>query len=277
MIDSNYGKRINGLINYLTIPVVLDADIIIDGITHPAGASLFTANEDALIQLGYKRIVDNPRPADAIRCYWKESETEIIKVWENQTECNNRISAELREQNIQEKIIGPEDAYIDIMGAITKQEPVILNSVASETMAWGGSKDVNGDFAAAGIPIYNLGYQGGYIITGENDLSLAIITHDLGIKPGYYLQRIKAILDKYVDGVTIDNNDILINGKKVLGSAQFATNNMYAFVFGASFTDYTDLIYQLCPPQTGKAPGYITGCTAEQLKSEIMEWFNRKE
>lgn len=268
-----YGIINNGAIKYLTPPIKLTHDLIIDGVVHPAGASLSTTNEEVLLQLGYKRIVDDPRPADAIHGYWDETETEIVKVWEDKSTYTNRVDAALKAQNMREKVIGPEDAFADIMGAIERQEPIVLNSVASETMAWGGLEKTNDNFTNAGIPVYNLGYSGGYIITGENDLSLAIISHDVGMTPNYYLPKIKAVLDKYVDKVTVSGNDILIENKKVLGSAQFASNDMYAFVFGASFTDYTDLIYQLCSPQTGKAPGYITGCTAEQLRAEIMEWF----
>ena len=270
----NYGKLDKNTLECLKPPIKLTHDLIIDGAVHPAGAYLFTTNEAVLLQLGYKRIVDNPRPDDAIHGYWDETETEIVKVWENQAEYDARMDKELRQQGVYEITVPPAQILNAITENCMNENPCTLCVTdINGTIAWGGSKESDGDFVAAGVTVYNLGYNGGYIITGANDLSYVIVTPDIGVNDAYYLRRIKAILDQYCEGVTINHNDILIDGKKVIGSASYKVNGMNAFMFGASFTDYTDLVYQLCPPQTGKAPGYITGCTAEQLRAEIMEWF----
>lgn len=275
MTSTNYGKLIkHQKINYLRLPILLSHDISIDGVTHPAGSWLSTDDEEALLQLGYKRVVEGAAVDGAINKYWKEAETEIVRVWENQSEYDMRMDKELRARGIYEITVPPSK----ILNAITEncmaENPCTLCVTdINGIIAWGGSKEADGDFAAAGVTVYNLGYRGGYIITSANDLSYVIVTPDIGVSDDYYLRRIKTILDKYCEGVTINHNDILIDGKKVIGSASYKVNGMNAFMFGASFTDYTDLIYQLCPPQTGKAPGYITGCTAEQLRAEIMEWF----
>ncbi len=275
MASANYGKLIkHQKINYLRLPILLSHDISIDGVTHPAGAWLSTTSGEVLLQLGYKRIVEGSAFEGAINNYWRETETEIIRVWETQAEYDNRIGNKLKAQGIHEITVPPAQ----ILNAITencmaKNPCTLCVTDINGTIAWGGSKEADGDFAAAGVTVYNLGYQGGYIITSANDLSYVIVTPDIGVSDDYYLRRIKSILDRYCDGVTIDRNDILIDGEKVIGSASYKVNGMNAFMFAASFTDYTDLIMELCPPRTGKAPGYITGCTAEQLRAEIMEWF----
>ena len=274
MLNINYGKLTRQKIEYLRLPIRLFHDITIDGATHPAGAWLSTTNKKALLQLGYKSVVEEPAPDDAINEYWKETETEIIRVWENQNEYDARMDKELRQQGIHEITVPPAQILNAITENCMNENPCTLCVTdINGTIAWGGSKEADGNFEAAGVTVYNLGYNGGYIITSANDLSYVIVTPDIGVSDDYYLRRIKTILDKYCEGVTINHNDILIDGKKVIGSASYKVNGMNAFMFGASFTDYTDLIYQLCPPQTGKAPGYITGCTAEQLRAEIMEWF----
>lgn len=274
MLNINYGKLTKQKIEYLRLPIVLPCDIYIDGVTHPAGASLSTTNKGALLQLGYKSVVDEPCPNDAINEYWKETETEIVRVLENQTDYDLRMDKELRAQGVYEITVPPAEILNAITENCMNENPCTLCVTdINGIIAWGGSKEADGDFEAAGVTAYNLGYRGGYIITSANDLSYVIVTPDIGVSDDYYLRRIKTILDKYCEGVTINHNDILIDGKKVIGSASYKVNGMNAFMFGASFTDYTDLIYQLCPPQTGKAPGYITGCTAEQLRAEIMEWF----
>lgn len=274
MVNTNYGKMYNNSPQFLHLPIVLPVDVIVDGVIHPKGAYLSTENEQALLQCGYKRVIDTPPTESDAHMQWVETDTEIIKAWETQAEHDNRIGNELKAQGVYEITVPPSQ----ILNAITekcmaKNPCTLCVTDINGTIAWGGSKEADGDFAAAGVTVYNLGYNGGYIITGANDLSYVIVTPDIGVNDDYYLRRIKSILDQYCEGVTIDHNDILIGGKKVIGAASYKVNGMNAFMFGASFTDYTDLIYQLCPPQTGKAPGYITGCTAEQLRAEIMEWF----
>ena len=51
MINTNYAKLVGGYPEYLRLPVELKSPLIINGVTHPAGAHLST-NDDAAIAQG---------------------------------------------------------------------------------------------------------------------------------------------------------------------------------------------------------------------------------
>lgn len=85
MVNINYGKLINDYPQYLRMPVQLTADIIINGVVHPAGSWLSTDNEAAILELGYKPIVRNEAPVKDGFYYtekWVETEAAIVQEWE---------------------------------------------------------------------------------------------------------------------------------------------------------------------------------------------------
>ena len=75
-----------------------------------------------------------------------------------------------------------------------------------------------------------------------------------------------------MDDVVVDNNDILLSGKKVCGSTEYRMNNRFAFIAQFSFDDKLDLINKICPSTSGKIPHYLTKITREQLRKEILTW-----
>lgn len=85
MLNTNYGKLINGYPQYLRMPVQLTADININGVVHPAGSWLSTDVEDAILELGYKPIVRTEAPVKEGFYYtekWVETEDAIVREWE---------------------------------------------------------------------------------------------------------------------------------------------------------------------------------------------------
>ena len=152
MLNINYGKLTKQKIEYLRLPIRLSHDITIDSVIHPAGAWLSTTNKKALLQLGYKSVVEEPAPDDAINEYWKETETEIIRVWENQAEYDTRMDKELRQQGIYEITVPPAQILNAITENCMNENPCTLCVTdIKDTIAWGGSKEADGDFEAAGI------------------------------------------------------------------------------------------------------------------------------
>lgn len=54
MLNTNYAKLAGGYPEYLRLPVELQSPLIINGVTHPAGAHLSTNDDTAIKELGYK-------------------------------------------------------------------------------------------------------------------------------------------------------------------------------------------------------------------------------
>ena len=54
MLNTNYAKLAGEYPEYLRLPVELKSPLIINGVTHPAGAHLSTNDDAAIKELGYK-------------------------------------------------------------------------------------------------------------------------------------------------------------------------------------------------------------------------------
>ena len=83
----------------------------------------------------------------------------------------------------------------------------------------------------------------------------------------------REFLDTYFDEVSISNNDILIDRRKVVGGAMIEIRGVLVVVFQINFVDKEDDIYKVCP-YLKKEPGYIDPkvLSPEELKDEMISW-----
>ena len=85
MLNTNYAKLVGEYPEYLRLPVELQSPLIINGVTHPAGAYLSTNDDTAIRQLGYKPVTRSPMPSKEGFYYtesWTETDTAIVQEWE---------------------------------------------------------------------------------------------------------------------------------------------------------------------------------------------------
>ena len=85
MLNTNYAKLVGEYPEYLRLPVELKSPLIINGVTHPAGAHLSTNDDAAIKELGYKPVTRTVMPTREGYYYtetWAETETEIVQGWE---------------------------------------------------------------------------------------------------------------------------------------------------------------------------------------------------
>ena len=127
------------------------------------------------------------------------------------------------------------------------------------------------------IPV-KLGYENsnGPILSTNGDLRIYLIlkkNEHIEITYHYFLIKLKEYFDCYFDNVAISNNDILINGEKVLGGAMIEHNGLLIVVFQINFINKREDIINICGI-TPKTPGYIDSSvvTAEQIKNEFLSW-----
>ena len=123
-----------------------------------------------------------------------------------------------------------------------------------------------------------LGYENsnGPILSANGDLRIYLIlkkNEHIEITYHYFLIKLKEYLDGYFDNVAISNNDILINGEKVLGGAMIEHNGLLIVVFQINFINKREDIINICGI-TPKTPGCIDSSvvTAEQIKNEFLSW-----
>lgn len=123
-----------------------------------------------------------------------------------------------------------------------------------------------------------LGYENsnGPILSVNGDLRIYLMfkkNEYIEITYHYFLIKLKEYLDDYFDDVAISNNDILINGEKVLGGAMIELNGMLIVVFQINFVNKREDIINICGI-TPKIPGCVDSSvvTAEQIKNEFLTW-----
>lgn len=123
-----------------------------------------------------------------------------------------------------------------------------------------------------------LGYENsnGPVLSVNGDLRVYLILKKdkkVDISYHYFLIKLKEYLDKYFDDVSISNNDILLNRKKVVGGALIEIMGMMVLVFQINFVNKEDDINKVCP-YLKKKPGFIDSSVVspEQVKDEFLSW-----
>lgn len=84
MLNTNYAKLVGEYPEYLRLPVELQSPLIINGVTHPAGAHLSTNDDAAIKELGYKPVTRTAMPTREGYYYtekWTETDTAIVQSW----------------------------------------------------------------------------------------------------------------------------------------------------------------------------------------------------
>ena len=126
------------------------------------------------------------------------------------------------------------------------------------------------------IPIFLYDSYGGAIVATKDDYSLAfIVPSNIDLKSSFILENIKLILEKYFSNVSIEGNDIFIDGLKVAGSTAYSNDKIFFMIFHFSMSEKKELILNICgAPKTGKQVGYINTniLNVNKLKEELLSW-----
>lgn len=173
----------------------------------------------------------------------------------------------------------PKNCLSKVFATIANGETKFLFMISDTTFVFNCSDDFDEEFCKSNnITVYQTEAKGGTIVSTPGDVSFCIcVPKETDIDVGYILKHIAAILSKYMDGIAVDGNDILRDGKKVLGSANYYQNDMFALVSHVSFNDNSELISKICrEPKSGKFPGRLLNITPEQFKQEVFEWLQVK-
>lgn len=172
-----------------------------------------------------------------------------------------------------------QEALAFDMEAIKKQQNTITYGSIAGRQVWYPTEDsynkeycIENNIITACMP-----YAGGVICTTPSDLEAFICAKN----PPSLLSKV--ILDKLVKWiqsdttaiVSLNNNDILIDGKKVFGIASFQKNDMVVYVFHVSFNIDLDMINKVCLKPMLKTPTALSeyiNYNKDNLIEEMMSW-----
>jgi len=134
-------------------------------------------------------------------------------------------------------------------------------------------------FNEYGFDCFKCGYNnGGIILTDPLDFRMCIAIPNESfnrIKP-YILNKLHNFLLRYYPDIIIDNNDFMYNGKKVAGSVDFGTSQLYIFAISVSFVDMYEYAEELGIIKD-KIPGCLpdSGNLKDLLKTEVTQWLRQ--
>lgn len=160
------------------------------------------------------------------------------------------------------------------------QEQVFISINNGAIFAWHQDEDIDRDlYAANNVAIYETHGMGGTIISGPDDLDVAIILDHNNwaiIRANYFIEKVARALRDLLPGheVVSDENDILVDNRKVIGMTSGKVGDMLLYMAHVSFSDMSDLTRILCPKQSTKTPGALPSeLDRATLIDEFKSWF----
>lgn len=194
---------------------------------------------------------------------------------------SDKIEYLLKNSNIPITITNPDECLqSDLLEILATKQQLFISINNGKIFAWHQNKDIDTElFENYGIPIYETHGEGGTIISGPDDLDVALVLDrndwDI-IKSDYLLEALAQMVKKYLPNYTIeiDNNDILCDGKKIIGATTGEVGSKLLYMAHISFYDFSALTKILCNKDSNKTPGCMPAeLSRATLLEEIKSWF----
>ena len=170
----------------------------------------------------------------------------------------------------------PARAIADVMKCIEEKKTAILFAETPYTLIWNGNGSLYNDVYCDEhkIPVYPLYTGGGTLVSTKGDLNIGICVPKISCtNVRLFLDGFANILRKFTnDTVTVEGNDVLVNDKKVLGTANYSSNGMFVIVTPVSMSEKNDLIDCICIKKSVKMPSHIDFMDAGEFRQEVESW-----
>lgn len=174
------------------------------------------------------------------------------------------------------KVIDGENFEVD--RARAKKNSMIFALPTKKTVWYSQDDSFNKEYCDINNILYKKrGYLGGVICSLPTDLDVSIIAGDAPVQfPIVVLDKVQAwIKSKTSEEVEIKGNDILVNGNKVVGMANYTYGTMTLCGFHVSFDLDMDFIRGVCKKEIKKVPEslkHFGDFDREELITEMISW-----
>ncbi len=160
--------------------------------------------------------------------------------------------------------------------AILHEKYGIYTPFGDTIWAHHGNGDINYDVCKElNVYVTELHYSGGTTLCCNADYPVLIISPSImELDHEFIASKICEILSKYIPNVTVEGNDILVDGKKISGAMQRRVMQTSVWAAQFSFTDYSDIIEKICLKPAIKKPTFINNnlLTRDVLEKEVLDW-----
>lgn len=189
----------------------------------------------------------------------------------------DKAEYKLKAQDYTVLTVDVDNIFDMVEEAISSETPTVFVIKPSRTIVWHGKdEELNRELCKElGYEVIPLDYNGGNIVTGVGDFNFIFVCRKVvNINTQWFMQKFASYFSKFFDDVVCNENDILINGKKIMGSMQRESGTMYEFATQISFVDRSEDIYKICPPTGEKKPSAIPSgyFSCDDLWDEVLSW-----
>jgi len=163
----------------------------------------------------------------------------------------------------------------EVIAAHKKEENTCLMVTQNHPIVYVGNDGFNEQFCIENnISIYRIGYGGGTIIAGKDDLTLGVILNNPNMM-GYFRNKLKEWITNNFELPTLIGNDLMIGENKVVGTATRQTGNKTLYCIQVSFSVDLDLIQRISTKEMIKIPkglSYFGNKDKLDLIKEVKSW-----
>lgn len=149
----------------------------------------------------------------------------------------------------------------------------------------GNENDCNYEYCEQhNIPVYDLHRSGGTIVCCDGTIGVALIAN---VENGWMHNKftdafIQFLNSKGINNISVDDNDILVDGYKVASSVEKRVNENLSMIFGGYLISYDvnlEAIQNICTKQIVKTPrGLVNwGITKQEIIDWVDEYFTELE
>ena len=164
--------------------------------------------------------------------------------------------------------------------SIKNEECKIIIPYEEGLHVWEGDQKVDYELCEElGVQVVNASVGGGTFVGSDKDFTMMVVMpRSIGFEYLDILNKLAELISKSVEGIEVNGNDLLLDGKKVCGTTWNTTENTCIFTCQVTFEDYTEYIEKLCTKKSNKTPSYINNSllTRDQLEKEILNWLVNK-
>ena len=142
----------------------------------------------------------------------------------------------------------------ELQKAIADGRETVFIVHPEKLMAWIGSDPFNENYCKENdIPIFRVGYNGGTIVTGIEDVAIGLLVkRDTARK--YFGEVLYGFIKENISRAELVDNDILVDGYKVFGIGYKTFGDLHLATYQVTVKTYPEAIRNICLKEMKKEP-----------------------
>ena len=167
--------------------------------------------------------------------------------------------------------ISSDTVFYDVINSV--DAAILIPVFSTDKTAFVGKRKEIYEDKCEGVDVIYTDFAGGTIVESKEDIHAIIVMPTSILDMDYYNSRILELLHKYEPSAYRDNNDFMLDGKKIGGASFVEVGGKQIYGINLTFADVSELCKKILPPRSVKPVGYIKGDYRDALEADIVSAF----